>query len=69
MTCANADKDYPYTFFSTKNYDGTAVEELVEYVKENDTLKIVQFLSDHKDVDRMKRRRRDILLTRPLQEI
>lgn len=51
MTCSNADKDYPYTFFSTKNYDGTAVEELVGYVKENDTLKIVQFLSDHKDVD------------------
>ena len=41
---------YPYTFYSIKNYDDTAVEKLAKYVKKNDTIAIVEFLKDNPNV-------------------
>lgn len=51
MSCKNKSTErYPYTFYSIKNYDGTAVEKLAQMVRKNDTVKILKFLADNPSV-------------------
>lgn len=50
FSCKKSNDPYPYTFFSTKNYDGTVVKDLAKYVKKNDTIAIVEFLKDNPNV-------------------
>ena len=51
MSCKNKSTErYPYTFYSIKNYDGTAVEKLARMVRKNDTVKILKFLADNPSV-------------------
>lgn len=52
FSCTNRENDpYPYTFHSTKNFKGTAVEELARYVEKNDTISIVSFLHDNPSIN------------------
>ncbi len=44
FSCRGNDNPYPYTFFSTRNYEGTLVEDLAKHVKKNDTIAIIEFL-------------------------
>ena len=50
FSCRKNTDPYPYTFFSIKNYDGTEVEDLAEYVEDNDTIAILEFLHDNPTV-------------------
>ena len=50
FSCKKNNVSYPYTFFSTKNYNGTSVEKLAKYVKKNDTIAILDFLHDNPTV-------------------
>ena len=44
------DRPYPYTFYTIKNFKGTEVYNLAKHVRDNDTIKIVKFLNDNKDI-------------------
>ena len=50
FSCKNNNAPYPYTFYSTDNYDKTAVENLAKYVKKNDTIAILKFLNENPTV-------------------
>lgn len=50
LSCKNNNTPYPYTFYSTNNYDETAVEDLAKYVKKNDTIAILEFLHENPTV-------------------
>lgn len=50
FSCKKSNDPYPYTFHTTKNYDGTAVEDLAKYVKKNDTIAIVEFIQKNPTV-------------------
>ena len=50
FSCKKNKDPYPYTFYSTKNYDGTTVEDLAQYVKKNDTVAILIFLHENPTV-------------------
>ena len=50
FSCKKNKDPYPYTFYSTKNYDGTTVEDLAQYVKKNDTVAILKFLHENPTV-------------------
>lgn len=50
IACKESDDPHPYTFYSTKNFNGTDVEKLAKYVKRNDTTAIVKFLEKNPDI-------------------
>src|SRR3712207_2583228 len=48
--CRKSNEPYPYTFRTIKNFKGTEVYSLAKHVRDNDTVKIVEFINENKHI-------------------